>query len=80
MDDLSQASYAVEAIGLEFPVLYDQPADVVKEYGVYNAGGGYANPNVFIVDKNGSLVWHHRGSVSRRTPNSDILAQLEKLS
>jgi len=80
VDDLSQASFAVEALGLEFPVLYDQPAEVVKEYGVYNAGAGYANPNVFIVDRNGSIVWHHRGSASHRTPNSEILAQLERLS
>ena len=80
MDDLSQASYVVESIGLEFPVLYDRPAEVVKEYGVYNASGRYANPNVFIVDTNGSVVWHHRGSVSHRTSNGDILAQLEKLS
>ncbi len=80
VDDLSQASFAVEALGLDFPVLYDQPAEVVKEYDVYNAGGGYANPNVFIVDRNGSVVWHHRASVSHRTPNGDIFAQLEKLS
>ena len=80
MDDLSQASFAVARLGLEFPVLYDQAAQVVNEYGVYNASGKYANPNVFIVDTNGSVVWHHRGSVSQRTPNSDILAELDKLS
>jgi peroxiredoxin len=80
VDDLSQASYAVEALGLEFPVLYDQTADVVKEYGVYNASAGYANPTVFIVDSNGSVVWKHRGSASHRTPNRDIISQLEKLT
>ncbi len=80
VDDLSQASYAVEAIGLEFPVLYDQPAEVVKEYGVYNTGAGYANPNVLIVDVTGSVVWRHKASAYHRTPNSDIIAQLEKLS
>jgi peroxiredoxin len=59
-------------------VLYDQPAEVVKEYGVY-AEAGYANPNVFVVDRNGSIAWHHRGAASHRTPNSEILAQLERL-
>lgn len=53
---------------------------MVKEYRVYNDAGGYANPNVFIVDQAGSLVWHHRGSVSQRTPNAEIIAHLEKLN
>ena len=61
-------------------MLYDDPAEVVKEYGIYNAGSDYANPYVFIVDTNGSIAWEHRGSTSHRTPNSDILARLEKLN
>ena len=80
MDDLSQASYAVERLGLDFPVLYDPGTEVVNAFNVYNAGGKYANPTVFIVDTNGSIVWKHRGSVSHRTPNRDIIAELEKLT
>lgn len=80
VEDLSNAGYAARALGYPFPVLYDLDTDVVKEYGVYNAGAGYANPNVFIIDINGSIVWHHKASAYHRTPNSDIIAQLEKLS
>ncbi len=80
MDDLSQASFAVEALGLDFPVLYDQPAEVVDAYGVLNKSAGYANPYVFIIDTEGSIAWEHRGTTSHRTPNSDIIAQLGKLN
>ena len=80
VDELSQASFAVERLGLDFPVLYDEPAEVVKAYEVYNSGQDYANPNVFIIDRNGSIVWHHKASVSHRTPNSDIIRQLEELN
>ena len=61
-------------------MLYDQAAEVVSAYGLLNQSAGYANPNVLIVDKEGAVVWRHKGSVSHRTPNRDILAQLEKLS
>jgi peroxiredoxin len=37
-DDLSQAQYAVDAIGLEFPILSDQDAMVIEEYGVLASG------------------------------------------
>ena len=80
VEDLSIAAYAVKAEGYPFPVLYDVDANVVKAYDVYNSGSRYANPNVIIVDTNGSIVWEHTGSAYHRTPNSDIIAQLEKLS
>ena len=70
----------MQQLGLEFPVLYDESANVVDSYGVLNKSAGYANPYVFIVDTDGSIAWEHRGSTSHRTPNSDIIAQLEKLS
>lgn len=67
------------AQGYPFPVLYNKEGDVARAYEVYNRAG-YANPAVFIVDINGSIVWESIGSTSHRTPNSDIIAQLEKLS
>ena len=79
MEDLSRPDLAAQAQAYPFPVLYDVDTAVARGYEIYNQAG-FANPAVFIVDTTGSVVWTHTGSVSRRTPNSDIIAQLEKLS
>ena len=80
IDDLSQAAHAVEQLGLDFPVLYDTTGDVVKEYGVFNEGSGYATPSTFIIDTKGAIQWEFIGSTSHRTSTRDIISQLEQLS
>ena len=80
VDDLSQASYAVQQLGLDFPILYDPAGDVVKSYGVLNQAAGYATPSTFIVDTEGAIQWEFIGTASHRTPSSEIIAQLQKLS
>lgn len=80
VEDLSRRDLAERAKRYPFPVLYDPETVVSRTYGTYNQGAGYANPYVFVIDSNGSVVWEHRGSVYNRTPNSAILAQLEKLN
>ncbi len=80
IDDLSQAAHAVEQLGLEFPVLYDETGDVVKSYGVFNQGTGYAVPSTFIIDTEGVVRWEFIGSDSHRTSTRDIIEQLEQLS
>ncbi len=61
-------------------MLYDQATEVVEAYGVLNKSAGYAYPSTFVIDAEGAVVWMHRGSTSHRTPNKDIIAQLQKLS
>ena len=61
-------------------MLYDPNTEVSRAYGVYNQSAAYANPAVFVVDTNGSVVWEHKASAYHRTPLSDIIAQLEKLN
>ena len=60
-------------------MLYDEDTEVARTYKVYNQAG-YANPAVFVVDTNGSIVWEHKASAYHRTSNSDIITQLERLS
>ena len=79
VDDLSGASYVVENLGLDFPILYNYEKDVVQDYGVYNSSTGYANPSVFIVDAEGVIRWEFIGSTYNRASNSDIIAQLREL-
>ena len=80
IDDLSEASNAVETLGLEFPILYDESGDVVRSYGVFNEGSGYATPSTFIIDTEGVVRWEFIGSDSHRTSTRDIIEQLELLS
>ena len=80
IDDLSQASHAVEQLGLEFPILYDESGDVVRAYGVFNEGSGYAQPSTFVIDTKGVVRWEFIGTTSHRTPSRDIIKQLELLS
>ncbi len=70
----------MEQLGLTFPILYDESGDVVRSYGVYNEGSGYATPSTFIIDTEGVVQWEFIGSDSHRTPTRDIIEQLELLS
>lgn len=69
----------MEQLGLEFPILYDESGDVVREYGVFNQASGYAQPSTFIIDTDGVVRWEFIGSTSHRTPIRDIIEQLELL-
>ena len=77
--DYSGSRSVQRAKEFPFPILYDENGDVVRAYDVYRAAYAEAIPSVFIVDRNGSVVWMERGSTSHRTPNSAIIAQLESL-
>lgn len=80
VDDLSGASYVVQNLGVDFPILYNQVKDVVKQYGVYNSSNGFAIPSVFVIDTDGVIRWGFSGSTSHRADNNDIIAQLKELS
>ena len=82
-DDLSQAQYAVDALGLEFPILSNPSAHVIEAYGVFNLhNNGYAAPATFVIDKQGNIRWEYIGrtSYTDRPSNSQVIEQLEKLS
>ncbi len=82
VDDLSRASYAVRQLGLEFPILYDPAADIVRAYGVFNLhNNNLPTPATFIIDKGGVIRWEHIGksAASDRASNAEIIAQLRNL-
>ena len=83
VDDLLGARNAVEMLGLDFPVLYDPDANVVKAYGVFNLhANDLPTPSAFIIDTEGNILWEYIGKTasSDRPPNDAIIAQLRKLS
>ena len=82
-DELSQAGYAVEALGLQFPILYDPERAVIRGYDVFNRNGtGETTPSTFIIDKDGFIRWEYiaKGSYTDRPSNHRIIEELEKLS
>ena len=80
-DDLEGAGWAVNQQGLEFPVLYDPEATVVKQYGVFNtADDGKALPATFVIDQDGYVRWQYLGkSTSDRPANALIFEQLRQI-
>ena len=80
-DDLSQASYVAESLRLDFPILYDPAADVVREYCVYNLWeDGMATPSTFVLDRTGKIRWQHIGkTVYDRPSDEEIIDQMRKL-
>ena len=81
-DDLEGAGWAVNQQCLEFPVLYDPEATVVKQYGVFNAADeGKALPATFVIDKDGYVRWQYLGkSTTDRPSNALIFEQLRQIN
>ena len=81
VDDLTQAGYVVDRLGLEFPIMYDPQADVVKRYGVFNLlNDGLATPATFLIDTQGNIRWKYVGvNISDRPSTKSIFRQLKKL-
>ena len=61
-----------------FPILADSEHTVADAYGVFNLlGDGVAAPSVFVVDRDGRLVWSHIGrDAADRPAPGEILAHL----
>ena len=80
-DSNADARSAVARLGLQYPVLYDPAADVVKAYGVYNLlGDDLAAPATFIIDKEAKIRWSYVGAhIADRATNRQIVNQLQRL-
>ena len=81
-DDLRGAESVVERLGLDFPILYDPEATVVREYGVYNLNhDSLASPSAFVIDKSGEIRWKHIGEGRYdHATNQQIIDALLELS
>ena len=81
VDDLTRAGYVVDRFGLEFPIMYDPQADMVKEYGVFNLlNDGLATPSTFVIDTQGKIRWKYIGvNISDRPSTRNIIRQLKEL-
>ena len=62
-----------QSFSVRYPMLADQDHSVSDAYGVFNVfGRNLAGPAVFVVDRDGSIVWSRLGQATAE----EILAQV----
>jgi peroxiredoxin len=64
-------------LNLTYPILSDTLKNFIRQYGVLHPTENLARPSMFIVDRQGNIVWKYVGSdASDRPPMSVVLQQL----
>jgi peroxiredoxin len=67
---------AVE-LKLTYPILSDVYRNFIRQYGVLHPTEGIARPSMFIVNKQGKIVWNYVGmEASDRPPIDTVLQQI----
>lgn len=66
------------AVNAPYPILSDPDHRIAEVYGVYNVlGDGLAAPAVFVIGRDGQIIWSHVGQdVGDRPAAVEILAHL----
>ena len=78
VQDVANAQLMDEAVQADFPILADADHRIADAYGVFNLlGDGVAAPSVFVIDRQGRIVWSYIGTgVSDRPPSAEILSHV----
>ncbi len=62
---------------LTYPILSDVYKNFIRQYGVLHPTEGIARPSMFLVNKEGKIVWKYVGAeASDRPPIAAVLQQL----
>lgn len=81
-DNLDGPAGLYERQGFEFPILFTAlDTSIPEQYGVFNLfGDGLASASVFLVDKNGAIVWKSVGlNYTHQVEADEIIEQVKKL-
>ena len=74
---MDAAREAADYHGFEFPLLSDPSLETIGAYGLLHADGGLegdiARPAIFIVDRDGRVVWRHLTDDWRVRPRPEEL-------
>jgi peroxiredoxin len=64
-------------LNLTYPILSDVYKSYIRQYGVLHPTEGIARPSMFLVNKEGKIVWKYVGTeASDRPPMDTILQQI----
>jgi peroxiredoxin len=66
---------------LHFPLLadFEPKGEVARKYGAYRAADGHSERALFVIDKNGMIVWSYLSPVAVNPGADGILQALESL-
>lgn len=80
--DLSAASGSIESVGISFPLAYDVTATVARQWERFdNFDTELADAAIYVIDKEGTLVWESIGKNSQHYVKADeIIKQLESIN
>ncbi|MCA9665473.1 MAG: peroxiredoxin family protein [Myxococcales bacterium] len=74
-DSLAHCAQLRKKLSLRFPLLSDPKLEVIKSYGVAQKDQDVAVPSIFIVSRNGQIVYRYVGeSISDRPDPEKVLA------
>ena len=77
-DSPADGQKVASELNLTYPVLSDVYKNFIRQYGVLHPVEGIARPSMFVVNKDGKIVWNYVGSeASDRPPINTVLQQLE---
>jgi len=60
---------------LTYPILSDIYKNFIKQYGVLHPTEGIARPSMFVVNKEGKIVWKYVGTEASDLPPIDTVLQ-----
>jgi len=85
VDSPKQSLAVVREQHLEFSILSDGDGEVIRDYGILHQGGGPHNtdvavPAMFLIDRNGKLIWSHKAKrITDRANPRDVLEVIQAL-
>lgn len=85
VDAPKQSLAVVRKQHLAFSILSDEDGKVIREYGILHKGGGpngtdIAVPAMFLIDRDGKLVWTHKAKRITDRPNPrDVLKAIQAM-
>ena len=62
-------------LNLTYPILSDIYRNFIRQYGVLHPTEGIARPSMFIVNKEGKIVWKYVGEEANDRPPIDTVLQ-----
>jgi peroxiredoxin len=74
-DSPADAQKVAVELNLTFPILSDVYKNFIKQYGVLHPSEGIARPSLFVVNKEGRIVWKYIGTEASDRPSIDVVLQ-----
>jgi len=62
-------------LSLTYPILSDIYKNFIRQYGVLHPTEGIARPSMFLVNKEGKIVWSYVGAEANDRPPIDTVFQ-----